>query len=91
VYRILLQVISSPETEAQQLKHFVKTQFIESLLELFNSELQDERDILKNILHKLYCKLVPRRKMIRQKMNDLFENVIHDNLKFNGISEILDI
>lgn len=65
VYKLLLQIVSSPEIEAQQLKHLVKTQFIESLLELFNSELHEERDILKTILHKLYCKLVPRRKMIR--------------------------
>ena len=24
-------------------------------------------------------------------MNELFESVIHDNVKFNGVSEILDI
>jgi len=35
-------------------------------LELFDSEEPREREYLKNILHRLYAKLVPRRKMIRK-------------------------
>ena len=33
---------------------------------LFDSEEPREREYLKNILHRLYAKLVPRRKMIRK-------------------------
>ena len=35
-------------------------------LELFDAEEPREREYLKNILHRLYAKLVPRRKMIRK-------------------------
>lgn len=58
---------------------------------LFDSELVNERDMLKNILHKLYAKLVPRRKLIRKAITDLFQLLIHDIHKFNGASELLDI
>jgi serine/threonine-protein phosphatase 2A regulatory subunit B' len=50
-----------------------------------------ERDYLKNILHKLYAKLVPRRKMIRKAINECFFALIHENHKFNGAAELLDI
>lgn len=46
---------------------------------------------MKNILHRLYAKLVPRRKMIRKGITDLFNSLIHENYKFNGTSELLDI
>ena len=60
-------------------------------MELFDSEESVERDYLKNILHKLYAKLVPRRKMIRKSMNECFFALIHENHKFNGAAELLDI
>jgi len=42
-------------------------------------------------LHRLYAKLVPRRKIIRKGINDLFNSLIHESYKFNGTSELLDI
>lgn len=60
-------------------------------MELFDSEESVERDYLKNILHKLYAKLVPRRKMIRKAMNETFYTLIHETHKFNGAAELLDI
>lgn len=35
--------------------------------------------------------LVPRRKMIRKAINDCFLALIHENYKFNGAAELLDI
>jgi serine/threonine-protein phosphatase 2A regulatory subunit B' len=58
---------------------------------LFDSEENEERDFLKNILHRLYAKLVPRRKMIRKAITDCFHILIHEIHKFNGASELLDI
>jgi len=40
--------------------------FFKEFLELFDAEEPREREYLKNILHRLYAKLVPRRKMIRK-------------------------
>lgn len=58
---------------------------------MFDSEEPKEREYLKNILHRLYAKLVPRRKMIRKTITDNFNTLIHENYKFNGTSELLDI
>ena len=49
------------------------------------------KEYLKIILHRLYAKLVPRRKMIRKAINDCFYSLIHETFKFNGASELLDI
>lgn len=77
--------------EVRQLKVYVTPQFVQEFLELFDSEESVERDYLKNILHKLYAKLVPRRKMIRKAMNETFYTLIHEAHKFNGAAELLDI
>lgn len=58
---------------------------------MFDSEESVERDYLKNILHKLYAKLVPRRKMVRKAINECFYTLIHETHKFNGTAELLDI
>ena len=77
--------------EVKQLKFYVTAKFVQEFLDLFDSEESVERDYLKNILHKLYAKLVPRRKMIRKAMNECFFALVHENHKFNGAAEILDI
>lgn len=58
---------------------------------IFDSEEPREREYLKNILHRLYAKLVPRRKMIRKAMTDCFYTLIQESYKFNGTAELLDI
>lgn len=58
---------------------------------MFDSEDQRERDYLKNILHRLYAKIVPRRKIIRKVITNQFLTLIHENYKFNGSPELLDI
>jgi len=70
---------------------FITHSFIQEFLDLFDAEEPREREYLKNILHRLYAKLVPRRKMIRKAINDCFHSLIHENYKFNGASELLDI
>ena len=60
-------------------------------LELFDAEELREREYLKNILHRLYANLVPRRKMISPAITDSFYTLIHENYKFNGSPELLDI
>lgn len=42
---------------------------MQKFLDLFDSQLPSERDYLKNIFHKLYSKLVQRRKMMRKSMD----------------------
>ena len=77
--------------EVKFLKVHITPSFIQEFLELFDSEEPREREYLKNILHRLYAKLVPRRKMIRKAINDCFYSLIHETFKFNEASELLDI
>ena len=91
IYEFFLQLIINEAVEVRSLKVYVTPQFVQEFLELFDSEESVERDYLKNILHKLYAKLVPRRKMIRKSMNECFFALIHENHKFNGAAELLDI
>ncbi|CAI2368634.1 unnamed protein product [Moneuplotes crassus] len=91
VYEFFLQLIMNDSIEVKLLKGYVTPEFVSRFLELFDSEEAVERDYLKNILHKLYAKLVPRRKMIRKAINETFYQLIHEGHKFNGASELLDI
>ena len=91
IYDIFLQLTINEACDVKTLKQFITSNFISEFLELFDSDLPEERDFLKNILHKLYAKLVPRRKMIRKAITDCFHLLIHEIHKFNGASELLDI
>lgn len=91
VYDLFLQLVVNDAIETKAIKTYVTPQFVQEFLELFDSEESVERDYLKNILHKLYAKLVPRRKMIRKAMNECFFALIHENYRFNGAAELLDI
>jgi serine/threonine-protein phosphatase 2A regulatory subunit B' len=91
VYEFFLQLIVNDAIDVKSLKVFVTHTFIQEFLELFDSEEPREREYLKNILHRLYAKLVPRRKMIRKAITDCFYTLIHENYKFNGAAELLDI
>lgn len=64
---------------------------MQKFLDLFDSESSAEREYLKNILHKLYSKLVPRRKMIRKQIDQTLTNLIHEGHRHNGVGEMLDI
>lgn len=91
VYEIFLQLIVNEACDVKTLKQYITPNFISEFLQLFDSEENEEREFLKNILHKLYAKLVPRRRMIRKAITDCFQVLIHDIHKFNGASELLDI
>ncbi len=91
VYEFFLQLIVNDAADVKSLKHYVTNRFIQEFLQRFESEEPKEREYLKNILHRLYAKLVPRRKMIRKAITDCFYTLIHENFKFNGAPELLDI
>jgi serine/threonine-protein phosphatase 2A regulatory subunit B' len=91
VYEFFLQLIVSDSVDVRSLKGFIDPDFIQEFLLLFDSEEITEREYLKNILHRLYAKLVPRRKLIRKAITDTFNSLIHQRVKFNGTPELLDI
>ena len=91
VYEFFLQIIINESIDVKLLRSLISQKFIQEYLGLFDSEEPKEREYLKNILHRLYAKLVPRRKMIRKAITDIFNSLIHETYKFNGASELLDI
>ena len=91
VYELLLQLIESPHIDSKQLRPFIGLKFVQEFVELFSSEEPKEREYLKNTLHRLYSKLVPRRKMIRKVMTDMLSNLIHADFRLPGAAELLDI
>jgi serine/threonine-protein phosphatase 2A regulatory subunit B' len=90
-YEFFLQLIVNDAADVKSLKGHVTAKFVQQFLELFDSEEITEREYLKNILHRLYAKLVPRRKMIRTEVTHTFYTLIHEIYKFNGAAELLDI
>ena len=91
IYEFFVQLILNEACDAKAIKMYITPQFIHKFLELFDSEEPNEREYLKTILHKIYAKVVPRRKMIRKAFSDTFYDLIHEKHKFNGTAEILDI
>lgn len=60
VYELFLQLIISEQLDLKILRGFITPKFVSEFLELFDTEEPKEREYLKNILHRLYSKLVPR-------------------------------
>ena len=54
VYEFLLRFVVSSETDVKVVKKYIDVEFLEQLLELFDSEDPRERDYLKTILHRIY-------------------------------------
>ncbi|OMJ85177.1 hypothetical protein SteCoe_13572 [Stentor coeruleus] len=91
IYEFFLELVICEVDGVKWIMIYITPSFTQEFLELFNSEEPRERDYLKNILHKIYRRLVPKRKMIRNAINNCFLIMIHDNQKFNGAGELLDI
>jgi serine/threonine-protein phosphatase 2A regulatory subunit B' len=58
IYEFFLQLVINESVDVKSLKVYVTPQFVQEFLELFDSEESVERDYLKNILHKLYAKVL---------------------------------
>ena len=90
VYESLFKLITSRSIQAKDLKKSIDKKFIRSFLDLFESENCSERDHLKMTLHRMYIKLICRRKLIRNYLNDLLLSVIHEDKLICGTSDLLE-
>ena len=91
VYEIFLHLVKHEAISESKLKIFLTEQYIHRLLYLFETNNTHERDYLKQIVHKLYAKVVRRRKVFRKMFNNHFITLVHESEIANGVSEILDI
>lgn len=91
IYEIFLHLVKHPAISESMLKQFLTESYIQRLLDLFETNNIQERDYLKQIVHKLYAKVIKRRKVFRKMFNNHFITLVHERDMENGVSEILDI
>lgn len=91
VYEFFLRFIESPDFNNTIAKPFIDHKFILTLLNLFDSEDNRERDCLKTTLHRIYGKFLSLRSFIRKSINNIFLTFVYETNHFNGISELLEI
>lgn len=72
-------------------KQYVTRNFIGSLIDLFASEDNREREYLKTLLHRLYGKFLGHRSFIRKTIKNIFVSYTYENEWMNGIPELLEI
>lgn len=88
VYRLLLQLISLGHGGiCDQLDG----PFVGQLLALFRSEDPRERELLKQVLHSLYSRLMPLRTEIRKRMGWLLLDHVYEGQPCRGLPELLQI
>lgn len=91
VYELFLRVLEGPDFSPQQAKRAIDTNFVQQLLDLFDSEDPRERDYLKTVLHRIYGKFLGLRAFIRKQINYIFLRFIYETGRFNGVAELLEI
>ncbi|VEU19743.1 DEKNAAC100293 [Brettanomyces naardenensis] len=91
VYEFFLRFVESPDFNNTVAKPYIDHQFVLTLLELFDSEDNRERDCLKTTLHRIYGKFLSLRSFIRKSINNIFLTFIYETGRFNGVSELLEI
>ena len=91
IYDLFLKLIENEKCDDIILKQYIKYDFINKFIQLFNSKIEDEKNILKLILHRLYAKVMCRRLLIR---NVIANYLTLSNIKlnqYNGVKELLEV
>lgn len=91
VYDFFLRFIESSDFNQAIAKQYIDHQFVQSLIDLFDSEDPKERDCLKTTLHRIYGKFLNLRPFIRRTINNVFFQFTYETERFNGIAELLEI
>jgi len=91
IYEVLLRFLLSPNANKKIMKNHLSGLFLDTLIEMFESEDMRERDYLKTILHRVYGRFMPLRAPIRKSICNVCYRYIYDKKSSNGIAEFLDI
>jgi len=91
VYEVLLRFLLSPNANKKIMKKYLRGSFLNTLIEMFESEDMRERDYLKTILHRVYGRFMPLRAPIRRSICNVCFRYIYGTKSSNGIAEFLDI
>jgi len=92
IYEVLLRCLISPNADKKVIieKHILGV-FLDTLIDLFESEDAREREHLKTILHRVYGRFMPLRAPIRKSICNVCYRYIYDWKTTNGIAEFLDV
>lgn len=91
VYDFFLRFIESNDFNQSIAKQYIDHQFVQSLIDLFDSEDPRERECLKTTLHRIYGKFLNLRAFIRRSINNVFFQFVYETERFNGVAELLEI
>ncbi|KDP33290.1 hypothetical protein JCGZ_13077 [Jatropha curcas] len=89
VYDILLRLVLNIDPKV--LRELINQSFLLNLLSLFQSDDPREREILKNVFHRIYLRFTFHRSFMRKSMNQVFLHYAFETEKHNGIAELLEI
>lgn len=73
------------------LMQFITKSFIQRFLTLFDSTETREREYVKNLYHRIYSKLIQKRRLFRKSIGFVFTNLVQEGFIHNGMPELLDI
>lgn len=91
IYEVLLRFLLSPNANKKVMQKHLHGVFLNTLIEMFESEDMRERDYLKTILHRVYGRFMPLRAPIRKSICNVCYRYIYDKKTSNGVAEFLDI
>lgn len=92
VYEVFIACLVSQDVEPTLFRKLDLDQtFVRQLLNLFDSEIRQERDFLKVILYKMYSRRKDLRSSIRKEMSHIFYQFIYETQRHNGMAELLDV
>ena len=91
IYDIFHLLILNEEYEPNILEPYIDKDFLNNLIKLFDSNFDEEKNILKRIMHKIYKKIIHIRKTLREIISNYLNDSIIILSKVNGAKELLEI
>ncbi|KAH9359946.1 hypothetical protein HPB48_005768 [Haemaphysalis longicornis] len=88
---LLCSLLDSPEFSPSHWQPVIDRKLVLQLLDRFDSEDPEERNLIKTVLYRIYRKFVGLRVEIRKQINYVLLRYIYETEKFNGVAELLKI
>ena len=87
VHDLFFQLVASPLVTVRLLRQLITPAFVQALLGLLRTAECDERDRIRNLLHRLYA----RRKMLRGAFRQAYLEAVYEWADPGGVAELLQI
>uniref|UniRef100_A0A1A9WPI9 Serine/threonine protein phosphatase 2A regulatory subunit n=1 Tax=Glossina brevipalpis TaxID=37001 RepID=A0A1A9WPI9_9MUSC len=91
VYDVFASFLYSKAFRGNIAENFISEKFIIELLDLFDSEDERERVLLKTILHRIYSNCMNLREFIKKQIKFVFLTFIYETKHLSGAGELLEV